>query len=57
MGGFLLKLVSKSGVDTLKTPPVKSFFDFKISNIYGKEIDFNEFRGKKLIMVVNVACK
>lgn len=35
----------------------QSFFDFKINDITGKLIDFSTFKGKKAIMVVNVACK
>lgn len=35
----------------------QSFFDFKIKDITGKLIDFSTFKGKKAIMVVNVACK
>lgn len=33
-----------------------SFYDFKMKDINGKEIDFSEFKGKKLLLV-NVASK
>ncbi len=34
----------------------KSFYDFKMKDLNGKEVDFSTFKGKK-IMVVNVASK
>jgi len=34
----------------------KSFYDFKMKDLNGKEVDFSSFKGKK-IMVVNVASK
>ena len=34
-----------------------SFFDFKMEDIDGNIIDFEKFKSKKAIMVVNVACK
>lgn len=57
MGGLLAKLVFKSGKEQLKAPPVKGFFDFQIKDIRGKMLDFQALRDRKLIMVVNVACK
>lgn len=33
-----------------------TFYDFKIKDINGQEVDFNSFKGKK-IMIVNVASK
>ena len=33
-----------------------SFYDFKMKDINGQEVDFNSFKGKK-IMIVNVASK
>ncbi|MDO8965883.1 MAG: glutathione peroxidase [Algoriphagus sp.] len=33
-----------------------SFYDFKLTDINGKEVDFSEFKGKKLLLV-NVASK
>lgn len=35
---------------------VKSFYEFSMKDLDGKEVDFNSFKGKK-IMVVNVASK
>ena len=34
----------------------KSFYDFKMKDIDGNEVDFNQFKGKK-VLVVNVASK
>ena len=50
-------LVFKSGKETLKTPATKGFFDFQVKDIRGKLFDFQTLRDRKLIMVVNVACK
>lgn len=57
MGGLIAKLVFKSGKEQLKAPPTKGFFDFQIKDIRGKTIDFQSLRDRRLIMVVNVACK
>lgn len=58
MGGILQKIVFKSGEDNLGKQGVpNSFFDFKIKDINGKVIDFSEFKKRKAILVVNVACK
>ena len=46
----------KKGKEKLN-PVAKSFFDFKVRDIIGKEIDFATFKDRKAIMVVNVACK
>ena len=51
------KLVFKSGSDTLTKEVPKSFFDFKIRNIDGNIVDFATYKDRKLIMIVNVACK
>jgi glutathione peroxidase len=32
-------------------PPAKSFYDFKMKTLDGKEIDFKEFKGKKVLLV------
>ena len=37
-------------------PPAKNFFDFKMKAINGKEINFSQYKGKK-VLVVNVASK
>lgn len=37
-------------------PMEKSFYDFKMKDIDGNEVDFNQYRGKK-VLVVNVASK
>jgi hypothetical protein len=57
MGGFFTKIFHKTGTDNFKDGGQKSFFDFKFRDIYGKIVDFNIFQERKLIMVVNVACK
>lgn len=55
----LLKLFSKKGVFTKPknvTVPMdsKSFYDFKMKAIDGKEIDFSTFKNKK-VLIVNTA--
>ena len=39
-----------------KPKNIKSFYDFKINGLSGKKIDFNDFRGKH-VLIVNVASK
>lgn len=39
-----------------KEAPVRSIYDFKISSLEGKVIDFSQYRGKKLL-IVNTASK
>ena len=56
---LLLKLFSPKGVSTrpknLTMPAnAKSFYDFKLKSIEGKEIDFSTFKGKK-VLIVNTA--
>ena len=57
MGGLMAKLIFKSGSEGLAGKGGTSFFDFKVHDIMGKDYDLNTLRNKKLIMVVNVACK
>ena len=57
MGSLVSKAVFKSGSETLSKDIPKSFFDFKMKDISGDVVAFEKFRGKKVIMVVNVACK
>jgi hypothetical protein len=57
MGGIMQKIVFKSGSDVLTKDVPNSFFDFKIKDIFGNVIDFNSFKGKKVFIIVNVACK
>ena len=57
MGGLISKAVFKSGSETLSKEVPKNFFDFKVKDIEGNVIEFEKFRGRKVIMVVNVACK
>ena len=57
MGCVAKALIHKSGSETLQNQEVESFFDFKVKNIQGNVINFNMYRGKKAILVVNVACK
>lgn len=53
----MAKLIFKSGSEGLAGKGGASFFDFKVRDIMGKDFDLNTLRNKKLIMVVNVACK
>lgn len=57
MGGAIKALVHKSGSETLQGENPASFFDFRIRDIGGKLIDFKVYKGKKAILIVNVACK
>lgn len=50
-------LVKKSGSENLQTKEAENFFDFKVKDIEGRLVDFNKYKGKKAILVVNVACK
>ena len=56
---LLLKMFSPKGVVTkpknVSTPTnAKSFYDFKLKAIDGKEIDFSTYKGKK-VLIVNTA--
>ncbi|HEY0031113.1 MAG TPA: glutathione peroxidase [Bacteroidia bacterium] len=56
---LLLKLFSVKGIvskpaETSKNHGAKSFYDFKVKSIEGKEIDFATYRGRK-VMIVNTA--
>lgn len=53
----MAKLIFKSGSEGIKAPTTKSFFDFSVKDIYGKDFPFAQLKDRKLIMVVNVACK
>jgi hypothetical protein len=55
--GCLIHLFSKSGQEHLTNELPENFFDFKVKNIDGDIIDFSTYKGSKVIMVVNVACK
>lgn len=57
MGKLISKAIFKSGTDSISTEIPKSFFDLKAKDIDGKIVDFNQFKDRKAIMVVNVACK
>lgn len=57
MGGVAKALIHKSGAEALSKEDATSFFDFKVKDIEGKLINFNMYKGKKAILVVNVACK
>lgn len=55
----LLKLLSPKGVVTKPkhvkmNPNAKSFYDLKLRSIEGKEIDFSNYKGKK-VLIVNTA--
>jgi glutathione peroxidase len=54
---FFLKTFSPKEVSTSPSTDFKSsksFYDFKLRSIEGKEINFSEFRGKK-VLIVNTA--
>ncbi len=56
---LLLKIFSPKGViekptESQKAADAKSFYDFKLKSIEGKEIDFSTYKGKK-ILIVNTA--
>lgn len=55
--GCLIHLFSKTGQEHLTNELPESFFDFKVKNIDGDIIDFSTYKGSKVIIVVNVACK
>jgi len=52
LGAFLTFKLSKSP----SGPVADSIYDFKIKSIDGKEIDFSQYKGKKLL-IVNTASK
>ena len=53
MGG----LIYKKGTDKLAKSGKKTFFELEAINIDGELVEFSTLRGKKAIIVVNVACK
>lgn len=57
MGSLISKAVFKGGSTAISTEIPKTFFDLKARDIDGKVVDFNQFKNRKCIMVVNVACK
>ena len=57
MGSLIGKAFFKSGTDKLTTHVPDNFFDFKVKDIDGNVVDFAQYKDRKLIMVVNVACK
>ena len=57
MGAVAKALIHKSGSESLNNQKSESFFDFKVKDIFGNVVDFKKFKGKKAILVVNVACK
>ena len=57
MGGLIAKAVMKTGADKLTKEVPPNFFDFKVKDIDGNVVDFAKYKDRKLIMVVNVACK
>jgi glutathione peroxidase len=52
LGAFLSSKLSKSSSTTV----AESIYDFKIKSLDGKEIDFSQYKGKKLL-IVNTASK
>jgi hypothetical protein len=57
MGKLISKAVFKGGSNTISTEIPQDFFMLKAKDIDGNIVDFNQFRDRKAIMVVNVACK
>jgi len=57
MGGVAKALIHKSGAEAFANQDTASFFDFKVKDIEGNVVDFSRYKGKKAILVVNVACK
>jgi glutathione peroxidase len=54
---LLLKMFSKKGIvskPATMNAGTKSFYDFKLKSIEGKEIDFSTYKGKK-VLIVNTA--
>ncbi|MCW5909868.1 MAG: glutathione peroxidase [Cyclobacteriaceae bacterium] len=52
LGAFLSSKLSKSP----SGPVAKSIYDFRIKSLDGKEIDFSQYKGRK-ILIVNTASK
>lgn len=57
MGGLASKLIFKKGSTPIKSQAPQSFFDLEAKDIDGNLVHFSQFKGKKVFMVVNVACK
>ena len=57
MGKLISTAVFKSGSEPLKAKTPDGFFGFKIKNLDGDLVDFNDYRDKKAFVIVNVACK
>jgi len=54
--GFIQKQEPANNVSLDQMMMEKSFYDFKMKDINGQEVDFSQFKGKKLLLV-NVASK
>lgn len=54
--GFIQKQEPVNNVSPDEMVMEKSFYDFKMKDINGQEVDFSQFKGKKLLLV-NVASK
>ena len=55
VGAFLQSCTQqKTEISQDKNTPMKSIYDFKVESIDGKEINFADFKGKK-ILIVNTA--
>lgn len=57
MGKLISKAIFKGGSNKISTEVPKNFFDLSAKDIDGKIVDFHKYQDKKVIMVVNVACK
>ena len=56
MGSLAFKAVAKTGLETIK-PKENNFFSLEARDNDGVMRKMSEFKDKKCIMVVNVACK
>src|SRR5437868_2220690 len=52
----LITFLSGQFSSSEKSEVTNSIYDFKVKTLEGKEIDFNQYRGKKLL-IVNTASK
>lgn len=57
MGSAIKKMLFKSGSTSIKSSAPSNFFDLEARDIDGNLIKFDQFKDRKVIMIVNVACK
>ncbi|KAL4459824.1 hypothetical protein ABPG74_003350 [Tetrahymena malaccensis] len=56
MGGLLFKAVAKTDYENIK-PAEDNFFNYSAKDIDGNLRNMSEFKDRKCLLVVNVACK